>query len=149
MWDCWKYIEMNPVRAGLVDDPADYRFCSFGQWCATGEHPYEQDVSRHMLPFLKGLLQVESLAEVKLTLHKEFARMKAVDQRRPEGEIRTAIAVAAEKEPFTTRLDRRVRYWVDGLVIGTEQFVHETILKTRSAHTLRNGMLECGGACLT
>ena len=63
--------------------------------------------------------------------------MKAVDQRQGEEQIRAAIAVAAEKEPFTTRLDRRVRYWVDGLVIGTEQFVHETMLKTRSAHALR------------
>ena len=28
------------------------------------------------------------------------------------------MAVAAEKEHFTMRIDRRVRYWVDGLVIG-------------------------------
>ncbi|NCD32826.1 MAG: hypothetical protein EOL87_05330 [Spartobacteria bacterium] len=25
------YIEMNPVRAGLVDDPKTYRFCGFGE----------------------------------------------------------------------------------------------------------------------
>lgn len=25
------YIEMNPVRAGLVDDPKAYRFCGFGE----------------------------------------------------------------------------------------------------------------------
>ena len=43
----------------------------------------------------------------------------------------TAIAVAAEKEVFTTRLDHRVRYWVDGLVIGTEQFVRQTMLRAR------------------
>jgi len=33
-WDeyfiqCGKYIELNPVRAGLVDDPADYPFSSY------------------------------------------------------------------------------------------------------------------------
>ena len=25
------YIEMNPVRAGLVDDPKTHRFCGFGE----------------------------------------------------------------------------------------------------------------------
>ena len=40
VWDCWKYIEMNPVRAGMVSNPADYRFCSFGQWSATGENSF-------------------------------------------------------------------------------------------------------------
>jgi len=64
VWDCWKYIEMNPVRAGMASSPADYRFCSFGQWSAIGKHPYEQAVCRHMLPFLKGLLHVDSLEEV-------------------------------------------------------------------------------------
>jgi putative transposase len=24
------YIDLNPVRAEMVDDPADYRFCSYG-----------------------------------------------------------------------------------------------------------------------
>ena len=141
VWDCWKYIEMNPVRAGLAHTPADYRFCSFGQWCATGEHPYGEAVSQHILPFLKGLLQIESLEEVRLSLRKEFARMKAVDQHKGEEATRAAIAVAAEREPFSTRLDRRVRYWVDGLVIGTEQFVHETMLGTRSAKALRKRRL--------
>ena len=30
LWACWSYIECNPVRAGLVADAADYRFCSYG-----------------------------------------------------------------------------------------------------------------------
>ena len=137
VWDCWKYIEMNPVRARMVSSPADYRFCSFGQWSASGSHPYEEAINRHVLPFLKGLLHVDSLGEVDVELRKEFARMKAADENQGEEETCTAIAVAAEKEPFTTRLDRRVRYWVDGLVIGTEQFVRETMLKARGSHALK------------
>ena len=35
VWNCWKYVKMNPVRAGIVANPADYRFCSFGEWSAT------------------------------------------------------------------------------------------------------------------
>ena len=51
----------------------------------------------------------------------EFARMKAVDDRELPDEIGSAIAVAAEKEPFSTRTDRRVRYWVDGQVKALEE----------------------------
>ena len=30
VWQCVKYIQMNPVRARIVSNPADYRFCSYG-----------------------------------------------------------------------------------------------------------------------
>jgi putative transposase len=131
VWDCWKYIEMNPVRAHLVKNPADYRFCSFGRWSAGGPHPFEEAARRHLLPMLTDLLQVHSLAEVKRELQKEFARITATEAQQSPGQIDTAIAVAAEKEPFTTRLDRRVRYWVDGLVIGSELFVRNALVQTR------------------
>jgi hypothetical protein len=130
VWDCWKYIEMNPVRAHLVRHPADYRFGSFGRWSASGRHPFAPSVNRRLLPVLKGLLQVDSLADVKVALQKEFAALRAVAARQTPEQIETAIAVAAEKEPFSTRLDRRVRYWVDGLVIGSELFVRSTLAQT-------------------
>jgi putative transposase len=25
------YIDLNPIRAGLVEDPKDYRFCGYGE----------------------------------------------------------------------------------------------------------------------
>jgi putative transposase len=28
VWNCIKYIERNAVRAGIVNDPAAYRYCS-------------------------------------------------------------------------------------------------------------------------
>ena len=137
VWDCWKYIEMNPVPARMVNAPADYRFGSFGQWTATGRHPFSRALCSHLLPSLRDLLHVGTLDEVKVALRKEFARMKAVDERGTEQQIDTAIATAAEKEPFSTRTDRRVRYWVDGLVIGSRQYVRETMLRARSAAALK------------
>ena len=29
--NCLAYIDLNPVRAGLVKDPKDYRFCGYGE----------------------------------------------------------------------------------------------------------------------
>ena len=131
VWDCWKYIERNPVRAKMVADPAEYRFCSFGRWCATGRHPFQETVSTLLLPVFRGLLHTESMEELRTELKKEFARILGVESRESPDKIDSAIAVAAERETFSTRTDRRVRYWVDGLVIGSEAFVRDTIATAR------------------
>jgi hypothetical protein len=49
--------------------------------------------------------------------------------------------VAAEKEPFSTQLDRRVRYWVDGLVIGSELFVRNTVAAGRVRYKVKKRRL--------
>ena len=126
-WNCWKYIEMNPVRAYMVSEPSDYRFCSFGRWSATGTHPFEETVKRNLMPVLMGLLHIDDMDGLRTQLKKAFAYHKAVDARKTPDEVDTAIAVAAEKEKFSTKLDRRVRYWVDGLVIGSDIFVRNTV----------------------
>ena len=53
----------------------------------------------------------------------------------------TAMAVAAEKEHFTLRIDRRVRYWVDGLVIGSQIFIRTTIAESRGQAALKKRRL--------
>lgn len=127
VWDCWKYIEMNPVRAGLVVDPGDYRFCSFGQWKGAGRHPFEDAVTKRLMGRFRELLHVKTLEELQRELHKEFARIRATERKASPDQIEAAVEKAAEKEVFTRRVDRRVRYWVDGLVIGSELFVKTTM----------------------
>jgi REP element-mobilizing transposase RayT len=126
VWKCWLYVEMNPVRAYMVSNPADYRFCTFGEWSGRGRHPFERTLEKYVLPWLGNLLQVDSLQGVYDRMKCEFARLRAVEQRQTEQQIEATVAVAAEKEKFVTRLDRRVRYWVDGLVIGSDLFVRKT-----------------------
>jgi hypothetical protein len=55
--------------------------------------------------------------------------------------IGSTVAVAADKERLSTRLDLGVRYWVDGLVIRTGQFVRDTILRARGAAALKKRRL--------
>ena len=141
VWDCWKYIEMNPVRAHMVSSPADYRFCSFGEWSARGNNPFADAIDKHLMPIFKGLLRVENQQALQTEMRKEFARMKAQDERKHPEQIGSAIAVAAEKEPFTTRADRRVRYWVDGLVIGSELFVKTTMANARGIAAVKKRKL--------
>ena len=61
VWACWAYIERNPVRAGMVPDPADYRFCSYGAWAQGGRHPFEENARELLVPVLGPMLQVEGL----------------------------------------------------------------------------------------
>ena len=141
VWSCWKYIEMNPVRARIADSPAQYRFCSFGAWAATGKHPFAEALERCVMPGLRGLLSISDLQQLYDELRKEFARIGAWEQgKRPE-EVATAVALAAERERFSTRADRRVRYWTDGLVIGSELFVKQTIRRARGAAALEKRRL--------
>ena len=131
VWDCWKYIEMNPVRAHIVENPADYRFCSFGEWAATGRNPFSEAIEEHLMPVFCDLLQVDNMSGLQIELQKEFARIQATEARRDPAEVETAIATAAKREPFTRQIDRRVRYWVDGLVIGSDLFVINTVADAR------------------
>jgi len=102
VWSCWKYIENNPVRARMVNHAGFYRFCSYGYWCQTGRHPFPENAASLALP----ILGVGSLEEVFGLLTAQLAEEHSFYERSVFGKI-----------------SHRVRYWVDGLVIGSELFV--------------------------
>jgi len=124
VWQCIKYIEMNPVRAGMVPNPADYRFGSYGYWSAVGHHPFEHNVNEVLLPWLEGIYPFKSVKQLHTVLQDTFTEL-------------TGIQVEPDKKlsRFVTQIDRRVRYWVDGLLIGSELFIQEMI--SRSGGNLR------------
>ena len=131
VWGCWIYIERNPVRAGMVTDPADYRFCSYGAWAQGGRHPFEENAVGLLLPALGPMLQVNVLQEIQQELRKEFARLAAEEARQPPQAVDAAIAAAEEPVAFTLPAQRRVRHWLDGLVIGSEIFVRDVMSRLR------------------
>ena len=126
LWNCVCYIEMNAVRAGLVEDPADYRFGSWGEWCATGRHPFEEALCRHLPAYEGSDAQAHSAEEIARCFRVEFARRLAVESEAPAEEEEQAVDGGESATSFTMRSDRRVRYWTDGLVIGSKSFVRET-----------------------
>ena len=141
VWDCWKYIEMNPVRAGMVKDPADYRFCSFGVWVQSGKHPFHDTLEKRLFPVLQGLLGVESAAEVRQMLSEEFARHRVQEADKEPAEVDMAMERAGRPMQFSMQVHRRVRYWVDGLVIGSELFVREVMGRVRGMEYMQNRRL--------
>ena len=132
LWACWTYIERNPVRAGMVEDAADYRFCSYGAWMQTSRHPFAGALSDHLIPSLPAPLHAMSVAAIRRELGKALAHSEDETATESAEQAAEGDSVAENTAPvFTLAAGRRVRHWVDGLVIGSELFVRDTLRRCR------------------
>lgn len=46
LWNCLRYIHMNPVKAGIVSDPLSYRFSSIGEFFSDKEALIHQEIKK-------------------------------------------------------------------------------------------------------
>ena len=142
------YIDLNPVRAGMVGKPEDYRWSGFGEAVA-GNGKAREGLRQVMLERELGrsnpsraVRQVEDWHEVLA----EYRGLMAAD----EGERRGRHGAGTAGVPGEARgrggarggrlseaemLRRRVRYFVDGLVVGSEGFVEGVFALTRERFT--------------
>ena len=126
LWDCLTYVEMNPVRAGLAESPGDYRFSTWGRMVGGGTHPFASNLVRHLRQYLGECAEGWSDKRVVAELAANMARI-AAGERGEDSETISAEEEAARntRDRFTVTVRRRVRYWTDGAVIGSEVFVRE------------------------
>jgi putative transposase len=139
------YIDLNPVRAGMVADPKGYRWCSYGEACAGVE------VAQ------KGLLEVmqkpdgyavnepltetwqEVMGEYRMMMVEEGAaadqeaqgvlgESKAIRYKRRNGfsasEIEKILKTGG-KLSAAQMLHCKARYFTDGVVLGSREFVEK------------------------
>ncbi|WPJ94878.1 transposase [Coraliomargarita algicola] len=117
------YIDLNPVRAGLVEDPKDYRFCGYAEavarvpmavlglravWVDVVAGAGAEDVLRahRMLLFGKGACPGNQPGHV--ISREEAAHVMEAE----EGALPTSIALRC-----------RVRYFTDGAILGSAEFI--------------------------
>jgi putative transposase len=125
IWSCLAYIELNPVRANLVDDPADYRFSSWGRYCGSGQHPFKGNFTRHLQRTAMRGTGSLTASEIVVEFRAKLAEAIELDR---SGDRVEAAAVAEEARATPSvwvRADRRVRFWSNGAVIGSKAFVQE------------------------
>ncbi len=129
------YIDLNPVRAGLAESPEDYRWCSYA--AAVGG----------MRLARSGLVEVATAAR---GLSKKLSWAKAQESYRqllfgigqevhggatPDGYQKSkggftqreieAVCAAGGQLSLAAALRCRVRYFTDGVVLGSQRFVDD------------------------
>jgi putative transposase len=117
------YIELNPVRAALCSDPKDYRYCGYAQAVAKGCAVARQGVRTILAQpatvrweavsqqyrkylFLKGSLSSAS----KAAAFDPATAQRVVHQQ--DGQL-----------PLPQILLCRIRYFTDGVILGSQSFV--------------------------
>ena len=114
------YIDLNPVRAGIVDDPKDYRFCGYAEAVAGG------------VGAKKGLVHVWSDHGAKridsaLRAHRSLIFGKRASEPGLSEMTRGRALKVLDQEdgalPKSVMLRCRVRYFTDGAILGSAEFV--------------------------
>jgi REP element-mobilizing transposase RayT len=121
--NCLAYIDLNPVRANIVEKPEDYRWNTLGYLLQTNNK--DQFLS---LEF--GLPAEETLSfSEKLQNYRQFVyETGALPTEKGKSLNEHLVETERQKGFQVTRMERfkyRTRYFTDSGVIGSKQFVRE------------------------
>jgi putative transposase len=119
------YIDLNPVRAGLVKDPKAYRWCGYAEALARGKRRRPS-----LCCLFTGKTWEEALALYRLILFNKGTT--------PTGgragispEARKAVQVERGQLSLGSLVRHRVRYFTAGAVVGSRAFVEACFLDFR------------------
>ena len=147
------YIDLNPVRAGMVSDPAEYRWSSYGE--AVGGGPKgngkksREGLVRACMSHQAAGFEEEKWKEVSriyrrtmgLSLGRKSGKAE-VEKSIVRPQLNTAEALEAKDNGtvlpdlrMAAMLRCRVRYFTDGAVIGSKAFVNEAFAGARERFT--------------
>lgn len=123
------YIDLNAVRAGLVSDPKDYRFCGYGEAVAGG--PKAQAGLRSILGGETSPSWDTAQADYRLTLFGVGSGARPGEGTISPAELQKTLKTKG-RLPRSTVLRCRIRHFTDGAVIGTQAFVAEHLAAYRA-----------------
>jgi len=125
LFHCVKYVEMNPLRAKMVDDPGDYQYSTWGIYETTGKHLFEENFLKHMRRILGVHAESMSDDQIKSHLRSQMARSYTVEQATYKDNSFKLEREFKEKEAAVLSVGSKFRYWIDGGIIGSKEFVKE------------------------
>jgi putative transposase len=120
------YIDLNPVRAGLVQDPKDYRFCGYARALAGNKA-----LRTGLMSCLKPGNWAEAAAEYRMSLFVTAGSSGRSDKVALDRETILAELKRGGKLSVGQILRVRVRHMTDGLVLGSKEFVNEVFTQHR------------------
>ncbi len=140
------YIDLNSVRAGIVQDPEEYRYCGYGE--AMGG---SAGARRGLCSFAgKGLSWARAIKQYRVVVFgkgyvaRSSQSSKAVDR----DKAKRVLADGGSLE-LSDVLCCRVRYFTDGAVLGSKEFVQSYFEENRTdfGSKRRDGPRELKGSC--
>ena len=140
------YIDLNAVRANIVDDPKDYRFCGYAEAIA-GSKLAQDGIGAVMLSLDQPGAWATAAGKYREWLYikgeKRTFNQNGTPMRRGfDHEQVKAVLDAGGKLSMQEVIRCRVRYFSDGLVLGSRVFV-EDVMARRQA---RSGAVPLHGA---
>ena len=114
------YIDLNPVRAGLVEDPKDYRFCGYAEAVAG-----VAAATRGLIHIWSdhGAKQVDSALQAhRMLIFGRHASEAGLPEMTRERALKI-LEVENGELPKAAILRCRVRYFTDGVILGSAEFV--------------------------
>ena len=123
------YIDLNAVRAGLVSDPKDYRFCGYGE--AVAGRAKAQAGLHAILAGETSPSWDQTQADYRLTLFGVGSGARPGEGTISPSELQKTVE-AKGRLPRATVLRCRIRHFTDGAVIGTQVFVAEHLANYRA-----------------
>ena len=132
------YIDLNPVRAGIVKDPKDYRWCGYAEAVAGSRHArrglcmvmqkpqdsWKKNGSWYRCWLMQDGQQVERDEMTKI-LHVKIR--KGI----PKEESEKALAAEGKLRAGESLLGRQ-KYFSDGQAIGSKSFIEAVFKKNRT-----------------
>ena len=124
------YMDLNPVRAGLVQGSKDYRFCGYAEAVAEGGQA-AQGLRAIWAAYADGSLRSNVAITDALQMHRGLIFDKsASDVGISEMEHRQALKILAQQDavlPKANVLRCRVRYFSDEAIWGRQEFVRSFV----------------------
>ena len=129
------YIDLNPVRAGLVEDPKDYRWCGYAE-AVSGSRRAQRGLSKVTAKPVDGWEQSGGAEAYRCLLFANGVEIRDAQNRKV---MRLGVTadearqVLREKGKLSTveMVRLRVRYFSDGLVLGSKEFVESVFTENR------------------
>jgi REP element-mobilizing transposase RayT len=129
------YIDLNPVRAGIVKDPAAYRWSSYGEAVGGGAKGNGKKAREGLVRAYDCDQGVGFESEKWQDVSRLYRRHMGMALERKPG--RSELLEKKDNETvlkdmgMAKMLHCRVRYFTDGAVIGSKEFVNEAFANSR------------------
>jgi putative transposase len=132
LWECVKYVEMNPVRAEIVDNPKEYQFCTWGKG---KKHPFKKFFVKHMsmnAGYRKILFDQKNKEKVVFDqFGRELQNILCFENRITKLQNHRIYKEAQKNNnrDIFRKFLMTVNDWSVGMIIGSREFVEKTALK--------------------